>query len=237
MREARLEAGQSIEAVAQQLNLQPDLVEALEANDFSRFNALVFVRGHLRSYARLLNLDDESVLAALDQQRQPRAAVTSMPAAQRPLSKWRLPAALLAALLLWAAVVWLLQPRVHVDVNVQELPTLVDPLPLDAVTPLGAALLQRAGGEKPVAEAQQPVAARLTLSFSDDCWVQVKNYAGDVLLAGVQPKGQTVTLTALGPLDVVLAYWPAVALSYNGQPLELHKYTSHNATRLRLAES
>ena len=50
------------EAVADQLNLLLSQVVALEENDFARFPGETFVRGHLRSYARLLNIDVNELL-------------------------------------------------------------------------------------------------------------------------------------------------------------------------------
>jgi len=60
---ARTAAGLSVAAVAERLKMQRCLIQALEAGDWSRLGAPVFVRGHLRSYARLLGIE----LARLDE--------------------------------------------------------------------------------------------------------------------------------------------------------------------------
>ncbi len=65
MREARMAAGLSIDAVAQQLKLAPRQVRALEDDDFAHLPGRTFVRGFLRNYARLVRLDPEAVLASL----------------------------------------------------------------------------------------------------------------------------------------------------------------------------
>jgi cytoskeleton protein RodZ len=50
--------------VAQELNLGEEVIEALEANRFSDLGAPVFARGHLRKYARLVDLEPTVVLEA-----------------------------------------------------------------------------------------------------------------------------------------------------------------------------
>lgn len=65
LREAREAAGLSIDAVAQQLKLAPRQVQAIEDDDYAQLPGRTFVRGFMRNYARLLQLDPEDVLATL----------------------------------------------------------------------------------------------------------------------------------------------------------------------------
>jgi len=57
LRQAREAAGLEVAAVAARLRMQKCLIRALEAGDWSTLGAPVFVRGHLRSYARLLGIE------------------------------------------------------------------------------------------------------------------------------------------------------------------------------------
>ena len=66
-----------VDAVAQQLKLAPRQVRALEADDFAQLPGRTFVRGFVRNYARLLNLDADAVLAALPDRRSDVAARAS----------------------------------------------------------------------------------------------------------------------------------------------------------------
>jgi len=61
---ARDKKGWTIGRVAQALNLDEGTIEALEANRFDDLGAPVFARGHLRKYARLVDLDTTTVLEA-----------------------------------------------------------------------------------------------------------------------------------------------------------------------------
>lgn len=65
LREARLQKGLSVADVAAQIRLAPRQIEALEADDLAQLPELPFVRGFVRSYAKLLQLDDVPLLASL----------------------------------------------------------------------------------------------------------------------------------------------------------------------------
>ena len=62
LRAARERRGLSIEACARSLSARPRQVEALEAGDVAGFGGDVYVRGFLRTYATLLELDPDEVL-------------------------------------------------------------------------------------------------------------------------------------------------------------------------------
>ncbi|MBC3870234.1 helix-turn-helix domain-containing protein [Undibacterium oligocarboniphilum] len=62
---ARVQAGMSVEQVAEHLKLSVRQIAALENNEFERLPKLVIVRGFVRSYAKLLKLDPSSVIASL----------------------------------------------------------------------------------------------------------------------------------------------------------------------------
>ena len=62
LREAREARGLSQADLARTLNLQVRIVEALERDDDSQLPGAAFVRGYLRSYARLMGMDPEPLL-------------------------------------------------------------------------------------------------------------------------------------------------------------------------------
>lgn len=65
LREARIAQGLSVADVAASIKFAPRQVEALEADDFSHLPELAFVRGFVRSYARLLHIDETPLLNEL----------------------------------------------------------------------------------------------------------------------------------------------------------------------------
>lgn len=62
LRDARIRRGMNVGEVAHRLRLSEQQVEAIEAQDFSRLPAAVFLRGYIRNYANLLQLDDVPLL-------------------------------------------------------------------------------------------------------------------------------------------------------------------------------
>jgi cytoskeleton protein RodZ len=78
LREARESSGMTISDVANRLKFAPDRIAALEEGDFSKLQGTTFVRGFVRSYARLLQLDEEPLLDAL-----PATAVNEPPSERK----------------------------------------------------------------------------------------------------------------------------------------------------------
>jgi cytoskeleton protein RodZ len=65
LREAREVMGLSVHDIANRIKFAPRQVEALEANDFANLPQATFLRGFVRSYARVLQLDEAALIAAL----------------------------------------------------------------------------------------------------------------------------------------------------------------------------
>jgi cytoskeleton protein RodZ len=67
LREAREKLGLSVGDVAGQIKFAPRQIEALEAEDFKNLPEAAFLRGFVRSYAKILRLDAETLLASMPQ--------------------------------------------------------------------------------------------------------------------------------------------------------------------------
>lgn len=68
LRQAREAMGLQVAQVATRLNIAGRYISALESDDFAALPGNAFVRGYLRSYARLLDLDADALVAALNRQ-------------------------------------------------------------------------------------------------------------------------------------------------------------------------
>jgi cytoskeletal protein RodZ len=66
LRQARESLHLTVEQVVDVTKLKADHVRALDAGDYAAFDAPIYLRGSLRTYARLLKLDSEKLLAELD---------------------------------------------------------------------------------------------------------------------------------------------------------------------------
>ncbi|MGA7748523.1 MAG: RodZ domain-containing protein [Gallionella sp.] len=65
LREARENLGLTVADVAGQIKFAPRQIEALEADDFKNLPEAAFLRGFVRSYAKILRLDAELLLASM----------------------------------------------------------------------------------------------------------------------------------------------------------------------------
>ncbi|MDQ2077266.1 RodZ domain-containing protein [Marinimicrobium sp. ABcell2] len=117
LRQAREKAGLALDDVVAETRMTLHNVRALESDDFSKMHSDTFTRGYLRIYAKLLNLDVESLLAAYGRARQEagfaeedsgNSLQNTVPAAPgRPL--WHFAVCILALLAgLWILSIWFL---------------------------------------------------------------------------------------------------------------------------------
>lgn len=67
LRAARLDRGLDIEDVARQLRLSVKQITALEEDDYGKFPSATFLRGFIRNYAKLLQVDAMPLLQLLQQ--------------------------------------------------------------------------------------------------------------------------------------------------------------------------
>ncbi|HEX7013338.1 MAG TPA: RodZ domain-containing protein [Steroidobacteraceae bacterium] len=139
LKRERERRGLSLEQAAEELRLDPWIVEALEANRFAALGAPVYARGHLKKYALELGLPPERVLELYESVQDTPVEPTPIPATltatggeRRSLKApaWGL-AILLAAALVW--LVYSLQPES--EVSGPATPVSVPPASTPAVEP------------------------------------------------------------------------------------------------------
>jgi len=63
LRDERLRRGLNEEEIADQLNITKHYLKSLEANDYGRLPSAVFIKGYLKKYAELLELDPDKILS------------------------------------------------------------------------------------------------------------------------------------------------------------------------------
>ncbi|MFZ6844864.1 helix-turn-helix domain-containing protein [Undibacterium sp. RuTC16W] len=89
---ARLQKDWTVQQVAEQLKLSARQIVALEANQFDTLPKMVIVRGFIRSYAKLLKIDAEPILAKLPQESAAAADFPHLrPALTTPFLESKLP--------------------------------------------------------------------------------------------------------------------------------------------------
>jgi len=238
LRQAREAAGLSIEQVATQLKMTVRAVANLESDDWSSLGAPVFVRGQLRSYARLLGLDIEPLIGET-----PVAVVapsTLVSHSHTPryrrfaeqLTRRAIYVAITAAI---AVPVWFgMRPHLANNLAVQS-------LDIPAATPAdvpAASTPQRT----PVVASMAPLATRpaavqpaLSLSFGGDSWVQVYAADGRQIEQGLLSAGQQRSYAAGEVGRVVLGNSTVVEVKQSGKPVDLSPFSRANVARFTLS--
>ena len=66
LKQLREEHKLSVKDIATRMRLDPRLIESLEANDLDRLPAAIYIRGYIRSYAKIIEADADSLVALYD---------------------------------------------------------------------------------------------------------------------------------------------------------------------------
>jgi cytoskeleton protein RodZ len=248
LRQARIRAGLTPSEAGSQLKMPTYAIEALEREDWARIGAPVFIRGQLRSYARLLGLPADAIVDNLSM---PAAApVELVPQTYTPRmqlfaeqTKMRLVYVVLTAAI--AVPVWL-ATRSHLD-------GASGTVSLDTTAPLsvprkGAPSSSAAAGAVSAGQAAPLVAsitppmpqraastADLSVTFSGKSWVRVSAPDGTVVeQALVQPgQGRVFKPGQIG--KAVLGNAQAVSVQYRGQTIDLTPYIRANVVRFTVS--
>ncbi len=244
LRQAREAAGLTREDVSARLKMPARVVGVLESDDWSSLDAPVFVRGQLRSYARLLQLDVESDLAAA------RVAVvtppvlvshTHTPRIRRIAEQVGRRAIYIAVTAVIAVPVWMATSP-HLANNGLALQSLdLPPAPAGPVAKTGTGVSAAVPRTPLVASfASIPRTATaagsaLTLKFNADSWMQVFAADGRVLEQGELAAGQSRSYAAGEVARIVLGNSSAVAVEHSGKPVDLAPYSRANVARFTLS--
>jgi cytoskeleton protein RodZ len=241
LRRAREEAGLSVADVAARLKMPARIVESLEAEDWGRLGAPVFVRGQLRSYARLLGLatapvhEASGVAPVQATHLQPR---TYTPPMQRLAEQFARRAVYIVITAALAIPVWV-ATRTHFALPVQESASL--DLPADealalqpdvvAVPPRPTAVV---ASMAPVAPRAMPAAA-LSLKVSGDSWVRVTGTDGSTLEETMLRRGDSRSYADGQVGSVVIGNVDAVEVRTHGQVQELAGFERANVARFTVS--
>jgi cytoskeleton protein RodZ len=222
LRAARELKGLTMLQAAEKLHVDARVLEALEAEDFAALGADVYVRGHLRRYADLVGERPEELQELYAGTRQAAPPdLTRIPRSEPPGRSTRLllPALLLVigcalAGLLW----WFLSLPGEKARPLGPAPPASNAVPAEGGAPADTtgAAASPSGSAAPAGAGR---AARLELTFSRGCWVEISDADGRRLLHGLIEAGGVRTLLGTPPLAVVLGNSPAVTLQLNGRPV------------------
>ncbi|PSW19668.1 cytoskeleton protein RodZ [Photobacterium sanctipauli] len=80
------------------------------------------------------------------------------------------------------------------------------------------------------------VESALELSFSGDCWIDIRDANGKRLDTGIKKAGDVLKLDGNEPFRVVLGAPGVVTMSYKGEPVDLSGYPAGKVARLKLPQ-
>ncbi len=91
------------------------------------------------------------------------------------------------------------------------------------------------------AEAPAPVVAQqgqgvVRIQFTANCWTQVTDAEGKVLVSALKRTGDSIELAGKAPLEVRLGFARGAQLSYNGQAVDVAPYVRGETARLKLGQ-
>lgn len=88
-----------------------------------------------------------------------------------------------------------------------------------------ADVLEPALTEPEVTQAATPSTARLEMTFSDDCWIQVSDSTGRRLVSALRRQGDSLDVSGVPPLRVVVGAMNAVeSIQFQGEPLAMDSF-------------
>ena len=238
LREERESRGMSIADVTHAIKFSPRQIEALERDDFDKLPGNTFVRGIIRSYAKLLRIEEEPLLAMLVQQKLAADSEVHAPldtGAELPLPgdlRSRLP--LLALLVALAAIAIAAATYFGWPGSAEKqksVPTNVSSGQVPGQVPLPAVRI-----EQP-AEMAAPLSAdsrQLNFAFDDKSWVEVKDATQKIIFAQNNLAGTRQVVSGKPPFDLVIGNAAHVQLQYGDKPIDLVPYTKVEVARLTL---
>ena len=234
LQQGRLEKGLTKENVAKELHLHIRQVNALESGDFSSFNSPAFIKGYLRSCAKLYGMNGDN-LVDLYTSVQPSPQKNYMPASAISSQKIILASKrsnktllfLLLSIFLIIAVAcsfWLgfhnlsivLPDKIEAQIDPATAAIAAPSETPSALAVTDVSVVPSYENQSIITPSQEPQDSVLHVEFVDDCWVQLKADDGKVLHDKTYKKGESLDMPVKTPLHVWFGRASAVNVSYNG---------------------
>ena len=237
---ARERLGLTIEDVVLQIKLAPRQIVALESDDFNALPEIAYVRGFVRSYAKLLQIDPQPILDVLPGPVQIKIEPV-LPDPSLILNRAHglkninyLLAAVSVVLLIVGVLVWKLyvQHPVATPIVVDDVASNVAYLPLPEQLPvLDASGVPEAGvPESAVVSAAPAVIAinatktNLRLVFDKGSWTDIREHSGKPLSKQYNLPGSELKLEGVAPFTLVIGHAKSVRLYYRDKLVDLTPY-------------
>ncbi|MGV2842541.1 RodZ domain-containing protein [Aeromonas hydrophila] len=278
LRNAREQLGWTREQVASRIHLRLTLIAAIESDTYDKHTSHTFIRGYLRTYAKLVGIPEETILAAYDKLGLTPPDNIDMQSFSRRSrqqandSRLKVVTWLVILVLIALSVAWWWQSTARRSAGDEALaatemgatsntPSATVPPAVDVADPVVAPATSAAVATSadPVASAAattavatsaatatQPAAdtatsepakvPQLKMSFTADCWLDVKDAKGKTLFSGLKKANDELVLEGPEPLKFIIGAPMAVNIEYQGKSIDMSRYNNGRTARLSLPQ-
>lgn len=290
LRNAREQLGWTREQVASRIHLRLTLIAAIESDTYDKHTSHTFIRGYLRTYAKLVGIPEETILAAYDKLGLTPPDNIDMQSFSRRSrqqandSRLKVVTWLVILVLIALSVAWWWQSTARRSAGDEALaatemgatsntPSATVPPAVDVADPVAAPATSAAAATSadpvvsaaattlPVdassavattavatsaATATQPAAdaaasepakvPQLKMSFTADCWLDVKDAKGKTLFSGLKKANDELVLEGPEPLKFIIGAPMAVNIEYQGKSIDMSRYNNGRTARLSLPQ-
>ncbi|BEE18088.1 XRE family transcriptional regulator [Aeromonas enteropelogenes] len=295
LRNAREQLGWTREQVASRIHLRLTLIAAIESDTYDKHTSHTFIRGYLRTYAKLVGIPEETILAAYDKLGLTPPDNIDMQSFSRRSrqqandSRLKVVTWLVILVLIGLSVAWWWQSTARrsagdealaaTEMSASTSVAATDTVPgteslapvtdatepaIDAAAPAAvsdatgtlapeAAVLPEENPSAAVSTqaesstsdvaatdesaASEPASApQLKMSFTADCWLDVKDANGKTLYSGLKKANDELVLEGAEPLKLIVGAPMAVKLEYKGQSFDMSRYNNGRTARFSLPQ-
>ena len=300
LRNAREQLGWTREQVASRIHLRLTLIAAIESDTYDKHTSHTFIRGYLRTYAKLVGIPEETILAAydklgltppdnIDMQSFSRRSRQQANDSRLKVVTWLVILVLIALSVAWwwqstsrrsagdealaatemsatsstpaapaitppdaintapvegaaiaPAATDVAAPAVVSDATATLAPASAAVAPSDVSAAVGtatdAAVSGANGTESNEAVVDPATAPQLKMSFTADCWLDVKDANGKTLFSGLKKANDELVLEGAEPLKFIIGAPMAVKLDYKGQSFDMSRYNNGRTARFSLPQ-
>ncbi|MET7600228.1 MULTISPECIES: RodZ domain-containing protein [unclassified Streptomyces] len=231
LRQARIEAGLTVDDVSSATRVRIAIVHAIEQDDFAPCGGDVYARGHIRTLARAVHLDPDPLLAQYDDEHGGRPAPT--PAAplfeaerirpERRGPNWT--AAMVAAIVAVIGFVGFTMVKGGDDgdgstAQVAEGSTPTTSKPAHKPKPTKPTDPKPDPSDSAIAAAPQDKVTVQVTATDGRSWISAKDHNGRMLFDGLLKKGQSQTFQDNTKINLILGDAGAIQLYVNGKKIE-----------------
>ena len=233
LRSAREQSGLSLQDVSQRLKMPVRVLQALEAGQWDQSGGAVFVRGQLRSYARLLGVDADALLSEAD-----IAPVRPVELITREHTPgWERFFTQLGSKIVYVVMTLGLAIPVYMVATRSPVPEQSQQASVGATTAAGAELMpqQREPVAASMASLPKPAPAALSFEFEGESWVQFYAPDGSTLEKGLMKAGDRRQFAAGQLGRAVVGNASDVRVERAGQALDLTPWLKSNVARFAVS--